>query len=72
MKQCVSHMEKKWGKVSFNCGCQFPMTSWSLLAAATEHMAWMHPSCAVAEGPCPLPMGDRYNSAVAQVPYAQA
>ena len=46
------------------------MTSWSLLAAVAGHVAWMQPSCAVAEGPWALPMGYRYSSGVARVSYA--
>lgn len=46
------------------------MTSWSLLAAVAGHVAWMQPSCAVAEGPWALPMGYRYSSGAARVSYA--
>lgn len=34
-----------------------PHDQLTLLAAAAGHMAWLQPSCALAEGPWVLPMG---------------
>ena len=53
-------------KISLNSGLQSPTASGFLHVANPEQLTCTHTSCAAAEGPYPLPAGDRYSSGLAK------
>lgn len=61
MEQCFTHIEKIKSKISFSRG-SFPK-------AKIEYFAYIHPSCAIVQGPCHLVMEGKFNLRIGQVSY---
>lgn len=69
MEQHSAPVEKRQSKISSSSGHQSPMASGFPLTADIGQLAYVPPSCVAVERRCPLPVEDRYNRRVGQVPH---